>query len=1500
MDKPLNEAQKISPENHARGETFDEIYRKEWEEIKKRRETQLYQDTALPLHEDTTLPDLSDNTRPENLVGLALSGGGIRSATFCLGLLQGLHKLKLLRIFDYLSTVSGGGYVGGWWSAWLAREQLSSEMGEEFALLCPDDIKDAASLAIKLRSSEDPVTIKLRRRFAPETLALLANYRDRTGPSAKLVDALVNELNLAISEKHFSTHHPADNGEPQGRVKMNGEQAPAEDEPKFEPNSLWANRRLLETAYPLEIEACPLEFKDIFPPREQIEPERLDLFEQTVPAEPLIVEGREAESSKSAGKDPIHHLRLYANYLTPRRGLLSADTWRAVSIITRNLALTWFILLPVLTALILIGQLYFLLHPQTKESFLGETRPAASVVAKQAQASFLSQAVVSTGANEFFHRSLLPLRPEPVPLMVEKERIFRERLIAIGQIVGAFAGLIALMAIIWLLLNRDDPSITYWIIQFVCFGVVGSLILTGINIIKPLAELKEILWPARIPFVLWLLVALCLLLNVFLRQPKMSNGSPADREVKIRWRREAWRSHISRTHTQLMVMAFVVLVVLLLAGFGHEIISGLRDYRGYGNYGSYVLGLLPVLSAVAGAIFTAMRATPSGGGERLPNREPSAISRFIFAVTPGLVVMVLAVIISWLGHWLIAHLWQEPGVGLMQAVAVFYGISLCLTLAVYEMKWRILRWSRSLLAFVCLLTANISWSVSALLAFPKWVWWGALVLAVAALIALARVFINNRQRKRLSAFSIPSVAFAIVLPWLIASPTVANYLLFELAAFAGVFLLFRVLLVRNKERPDFFEMKFLRSNASSRSSEAIWLLAVCCLLLPIVVGSWWHYVKVGQWGGENLAFLFLPLAIAALLLGLILFRIVANKVRLEQENSVANPSPAPSRLEQWLVKICATDQKLHPLKLLAIGIVGLVVIAGSASKSIAQQSSLLRLNFPSLIFGLVATVILFTVSGPQTATPEVLPYPFKWFARRLEPQCRRRFLWVLAGMCLVLGLLVGFLADVELNHVQLYSSVTDTPLTRMVLSGMIACFTIALFEMRWGKVENRRSLWLLTIAYATLLVLFIISTHPDWNVKQLLTVLGLLAAILVWIVALGWMVDPNSVSMHQFYKSRLVRAYLGASNLKRRKQRKEITESTIDDDLLLSSMKNCGRGAPYHIINTTLNLVAGRDLSTAQRSASSFILSQLYCGSSRTLYRPTNAYMEGQLSLGTAVAASGAAVSPSMGAKKPTAAQAMLLTLLNVRLGFWAPTPNRDHWKLSQPRLWPFYLLREFLSQTNDLSSYCYLTDGGHFDNTGLYSLIERGCRFIVLVDCGADPEPCFQDLGDAIRRCRIDFGTEIALDIEPFIKTAGRPSPCCVAGKIRYSRKHAERLHWQLDAHPYSREDKDKRSGVIIYFKPSLVKNTTADVRQYGIENDLFPQQSTAHQWFDEAQFESYRRLGQLYAKEAFEQLEAVIRMTKKKKILLKDVEDIFRDAKRKFDPLDNQWATAESRIEA
>src|SRR5262249_21516524 len=140
--------------------------------------------------------------------------------------------------------------------------------------------------------------------------------------------------------------------------------------------------------------------------------------------------------------------------------------------------------------------------------------------------------------------------------------------------------------------------------------------------------------------------------------------------------------------------------------------------------------------------------------------------------------------------------------------------------------------------------------------------------------------------------------------------------------------------------------------------------------------------------------------------------------------------------------------------------------------------------------------------------------------------------------------------------------------------------------------------------------------------------------------------------------------------------------------------------------------------------------------------------------------------------------------------------------------------------------------------------------------DCGADPRPSFDDLGDAIRRCRIDFGAEIKLDISPLLAprdkndNASSEARHFVVGTITYAFAHAEALGWpdlSLEA----------RTGVFVLIKPTVLGDESADVRQYRLENPVFPQQTTADQWYGETQFESYRRLGETCAERVFKQTE-------------------------------------------
>jgi hypothetical protein len=197
------------------------------------------------------------------------------------------------------------------------------------------------------------------------------------------------------------------------------------------------------------------------------------------------------------------------------------------------------------------------------------------------------------------------------------------------------------------------------------------------------------------------------------------------------------------------------------------------------------------------------------------------------------------------------------------------------------------------------------------------------------------------------------------------------------------------------------------------------------------------------------------------------------------------------------------------------------------------------------------------------------------------------------------------------------------------------------------------------------------------------------------------------------------------------------------------------------------------------------------------------------------------------------------MTLFNVRTGYWAPTPNLSYWRSGSTRLWPVYTLQELIAQTTDLLPYCYLTDGGHYDNSGVYSLVQRGCNLIVLGECGADPDVTLDDLGNLFRKVRIDFGAEITFDNPDDISKlrAKPPGERIVMGKIQYSEAHMKALGLP----------ESERTGTIIIMKPNLSGNEPVDVQQYGFLNTTFPQQQTFDLWYDEAQFESYRRLGQL-----------------------------------------------------
>ena len=197
------------------------------------------------------------------------------------------------------------------------------------------------------------------------------------------------------------------------------------------------------------------------------------------------------------------------------------------------------------------------------------------------------------------------------------------------------------------------------------------------------------------------------------------------------------------------------------------------------------------------------------------------------------------------------------------------------------------------------------------------------------------------------------------------------------------------------------------------------------------------------------------------------------------------------------------------------------------------------------------------------------------------------------------------------------------------------------------------------------------------------------------------------------------------------------------DDMPFERLRDVGR--PLHVVNSTLNLVADNALAVAERKATSFTMSPLHAGSRHLGYRPAATYASG-ITLGEALTTSGAAVSSNMG---PDASRAMtfLLTVFNARLGVWLGNPGvrgDDTWRRAAPAFGVAPLVSELLARTTYTNPYVLLSDGGHFENLGLYEMVFRRCRFIVLSDAGCDGGYSFGDLANAVRKIRIDFGVAI------------------------------------------------------------------------------------------------------------------------------------------------------------
>jgi len=415
----------------------------------------------------------------------------------------------------------------------------------------------------------------------------------------------------------------------------------------------------------------------------------------------------------------------------------------------------------------------------------------------------------------------------------------------------------------------------------------------------------------------------------------------------------------------------------------------------------------------------------------------------------------------------------------------------------------------------------------------------------------------------------------------------------------------------------------------------------------------------------------------------------------------------------------------------------------------------------------------------------------------------------------------------------------------------------------------------------------------------------------------------NDSSIASLYASRLTRAYIGASNERRGDDSSTASTDLLPEDVIpIGQYSPHAAGGPLHIINTTLNETVGGQSQVEERDRKGMNLAIGPAGISvgarhhalwtdraagkivstdaqdrgAALFGSTAAadvkefrvfptgpgphplsFSPEKLALGRWMAISGAAASTALGSMTSFGLSA-LCGILNVRLGhwWWSDVDPRKRQVRTRPgllrhiELWLSRRLPVHVQLFHELSARFpgtstrswYLTDGGHFENTGAYELLRRRLKVIILVDNGADRPRALDDLANLVRKARVDLDTHIefvdprAIEIGPggtldarfAVKGLGTldelgfgasgtaapdaPTHYAAIARIRYGA-------------PGAASDAGDPSWLLLV-KPGLMGDEPLDVRQYKKANNDFPQQTTADQFFDEAQWEAYRRLGE------------------------------------------------------
>lgn len=389
----------------------------------------------------------------------------------------------------------------------------------------------------------------------------------------------------------------------------------------------------------------------------------------------------------------------------------------------------------------------------------------------------------------------------------------------------------------------------------------------------------------------------------------------------------------------------------------------------------------------------------------------------------------------------------------------------------------------------------------------------------------------------------------------------------------------------------------------------------------------------------------------------------------------------------------------------------------------------------------------------------------------------------------------------------------------------------------------------------------------------------------------------NLSSLQRYYAGYLMRSYLRASLFAEDPDvERNVRSAAREDDVTVNAYYHPSSLAPLHFINVTMNqtVASGSQLVQRDRKGMNVAIGPMgFSIGNRSFVAWDPATMDYELqrcpaqvigeadvaalprfvsgtelvveplTIGNWCAISGAAFTTGHG-KGTTLGLSLLLALTNVRIGYWwnaevePPHPTRKEpadspWFESLSGLFRTqrFLLNEMLARYyGTRRSHWYLSDGGHFENTAAYELIRRRVPRIIVLDNGRDAEYAFDDVANLVRKARIDLDAEIVFltagELTAFVDTSVRKH---FGTPEEFQAGHRGPVYATLARVLYP----DAPPSLMLMLKPRVAGIEPLDILNYKQASTEFPQQSTTDQFYDEAQWESYRALGRWIAEQLF-----------------------------------------------